>query len=197
MFTGIIEELGGVNEIKHVGSNITFKINCSFVDQLKVDQSIAHNGVCLTVTEIDSATFSVTAIAETLHRSNLGNLKINDLVNLERCLPVNGRIDGHFVQGHVDLTATCVEIIEENGSWIFAFSYDENSQYFTVEKGSICVNGVSLTVVESRRGYFSVAIIPFTYEHTNFKSLKVNDPVNIEFDVLGKYIVEYTRRTAK
>ncbi|CAN5636445.1 riboflavin synthase [soil metagenome] len=194
MFTGIIESTGKVLSIHEEGSNKTFQLSCSFLSELKIDQSLAHNGVCLTVTDIRNDSYSVTAIAETLRRTNLGALKSSDVVNLERCMKADGRLDGHIVQGHVDLTGNCASIQEENGSWIFEFTYNASSSHYTVEKGSICVNGVSLTVVDSSPGKFSVAIIPYTYEHTGFHALLKGDTVNLEFDVIGKYVTAYMNR---
>jgi riboflavin synthase len=188
MFTGIIEGLGHINHIKDEGSNRHFWIEGPFTNELKVDQSVAHNGVCLTVTEISGNTYCVTAIDETLKRSNLGHWKVGEKVNLERAMLMNTRLDGHIVQGHVDTTAVVERIQEKDGSWEFHFRYPKSSGHVTVEKGSICVNGVSLTVVESGDDFFSLAIIPFTYEHTNFHQLKVGDMVNLEFDIIGKYV---------
>ncbi len=190
MFTGIIESLGTVESIKTELDNIHFQIRSSISAELKIDQSVSHNGVCLTVTALADGTHSVTAIRETLNKTNLGQLTIGDSVNLERCLPMNGRLDGHLVQGHVDQVATCTSVVNESGSWRYTFEYDPQASNITVEKGSVCVNGVSLTVVDSGQNSFSVAIIPFTYEHTNFKALKVSSSVNIEFDILGKYIAK-------
>lgn len=187
MFTGIVEATGKIAGKKTDGGNIHFSISAPFISELKVDQSIAHNGVCLTVTAIKDSLYTVTAIAETLRRSNLGDLNEGDLVNLERCMKIGDRLDGHIVQGHVDTTAECISIKEENGSWIFCFHYDKKSG-LTVSKGSVCINGVSLTVVDPSPGEFSVAIIPFTFEHTNFSSLKTGHKVNIEFDIVGKYV---------
>jgi riboflavin synthase len=197
MFTGIIETLGTVTAIESNGTNKSFQIESSITHELKIDQSVAHNGVCLTVVNINGNKYTVTAIDETLKRTNLGLLTVGDKINLERCLPANGRLDGHFVQGHVDLTAICTEVKDENGSWVFKFEYDKSSDQYTVQKGSVCVNGVSLTVVESETGMFSVAIIPYTYEHTNFNSFKVGSKVNIEFDILGKYMIAYMKRMEK
>lgn len=194
MFTGIVEAIGKVLAVRPEGSNKTFDISCPFTAELKIDQSLAHNGVCLTVTAIREDGYSVTAIAETLSKTNLSNWQTGESVNLERCMPVGGRIDGHIVQGHVDGTGICESVKEENGSWVFRFAYDPTSEHYTVSKGSICVNGVSLTVVDSGKGYFSVAIIPFTFEHTNFHQLKKGSVVNLEFDILGKYIAAYLRR---
>jgi riboflavin synthase len=188
MFTGIIECLGKVESISKIKNNVEFWISASFVDELKVDQSIAHNGVCLTVVEIKEGKYKVTAIDETLQKSNLGNLQINDFVNLERCMLFNGRIDGHLVQGHVDTIARITHIKDENGSWRIGFEYVPSQHHITVEKGSICVNGVSLTVVNSLKSSFEVAIIPFTWENTTFKYLKINQNVNLEFDIIGKYV---------
>lgn len=188
MFTGIIEQLGVVKAIEHDKTNIHFTIEAPFTNELKIDQSVAHNGVCLTVVHLDGPKYTVTAIQETLNKTNLGDLKVGEKVNLERCMVMNGRIDGHIVQGHVDQTAECISIIEENGSWIFTFRYDKSLSNITIEKGSITVNGVSLTVVNSKINEFSVAIIPYTYEHTTFNKLKTSDTVNLEFDVIGKYV---------
>ncbi len=188
MFTGIIETMGKVVDLKHNNSNLDIFIESTFTPELKIDQSVAHNGVCLTVVAINGNVYHVTAVDETLKRSNLGNLKIGDTVNLERCMLMNGRLDGHIVQGHVDCKAICKNSIDKNGSWEFYFEYDQNPKHLTVEKGSVCVNGVSLTVVESKINSFSVAIIPYTFENTNFKNLKAGDAVNIEFDIIGKYV---------
>jgi riboflavin synthase len=188
MFTGIIEGLGLVTDIQNEGSNRHFTLEGPFTHELKVDQSVAHNGVCLTVTEIEGKRYRVTAIDETLKRSSLGQWKVGDKVNLERAMLMNTRLDGHIVQGHVDTTASVERIGEKDGSWEYHFRYLKAAGYVTVEKGSICVNGVSLTVVESGDDYFSVAIIPFTYEHTNFHELKVGEMVNLEFDIIGKYV---------
>ena len=188
MFTGIIEAMGRVEEIRPDGSNVHIALSAPFKDELKVDQSVAHNGVCLTVTKILAAAYEVTAIDETLKRSNLGKLCPGDHVNLERCMPMNGRLDGHIVQGHVDTVARCTKVEKEDGSWLFHFHYTPKTGEVTVEKGSITINGVSLTVVDSGEGFFSVAIIPYTYEHTVFKYLKEGDEVNIEFDIIGKYV---------
>jgi riboflavin synthase len=188
MFTGIIEALGKVTAIHRDKSNIHLHITSPISHELKIDQSVAHNGVCLTVVAIDNDTHTVTAIQETLDKTNLGALQVGALVNLERCMPATGRFDGHFVQGHVDQTGICTYVADENGSWRYTFTYDDTLGNFTVEKGSIAVNGVSLTVVDSKPSEFSVAIIPYTYEHTTFRSLQIGDLVNLEFDVLGKYI---------
>ncbi len=188
MFTGIIEALGEVTSIESSGSNLTFWISSSISNELKIDQSISHNGVCLTVEEVSPGKHRVTAIAETLQKTNLGNLKAGDLLNLERCMTMNGRIDGHIVQGHVDCTATCTRIIEKEGSWEFQFEFERKFKSLLIEKGSVCINGTSLTVFNLTDNSFQVAIIPFTYEHTNIHQLKLNDSVNIEFDMIGKYV---------
>lgn len=193
MFSGIIEEAATIVALKKDKGNLHLTLKCSFTGELKVDQSVAHNGVCLTVVSINNDNFTVTAIQETLEKSNLGLLNIGDKVNLERSMIMNGRLDGHIVQGHVDQTAECVELKEADGSWYYTFKYDVNREkasqgYLTVEKGSVCVNGVSLTVVNSRNDQFSVAIIPYTYEFTNFHQIKPGSVVNLEFDILGKYI---------
>jgi riboflavin synthase len=194
MFTGIIETLATLEKAERENSNVHFTFSSPITHELKIDQSVAHNGVCLTVVNISGNRYTVTAIDETLKRTNLGNLKTGNLVNLERCMPANGRFDGHIVQGHVDTTAVCVNIIEQNGSWEFEFEHPDKPEYLTVEKGSITINGVSLTVVKSERTRFSVHIIPYTYEHTNFKNLKINDTVNLEFDIVGKYISKLLKR---
>jgi riboflavin synthase len=192
MFTGIIETSAEVVNIEKEQSNICFTFQSAISQELKIDQSVAHNGVCLTVTEVQGRQHKVVAIEETLQKTNLGSLQVGSIVNLERCLRAEGRFDGHFVQGHIDQTAICIEATSTNGSWRYVFAYDFNlHQHLTVSKGSICVNGVSLTVVDAEKGKFSVAIIPYTYEHTNFKTLQEGDKVNIEFDVLGKYIAAY------
>lgn len=188
MFTGIIEDLGKLERLKPEGTNLHLTFSCPFTQELKIDQSLAHNGVCLTVVAIDGDEYTVTAIDETLKRSNLGQLNIGARVNLERCMSANGRFDGHIVQGHVDTMGTCKAVEEKDGSWEFKIAYPKNPNHITVEKGSITINGVSLTVVDSAEDWFSVAIIPYTYEHTSFKDLKPGDPVNLEFDVVGKYV---------
>tara|TARA_B110001452_G_scaffold29845_1_gene23420 strand:+ start:63 stop:650 length:588 start_codon:yes stop_codon:yes gene_type:complete len=190
MFTGIIENIGIVKSIKHDKSNIDFTIASDLSKELRVDQSISHNGVCLTVVNLNDNTYTVTAIKETLDKTNLGKLKSGDRVNLERCLKVGDRLDGHFVQGHVDQIATCKSVINEDGSWLFTFKYDPTNNNITIEKGSITVNGVSLTVVNSKESEFSVAIIPYTFENTNFKSFSAGTLVNLEFDVFGKYVTK-------
>ncbi|MDT0294723.1 riboflavin synthase [Mesonia ostreae] len=188
MFTGIVEVLGKVVDLTKDGGNLHLKIESSFTEELKIDQSVAHNGVCLTVTAIDGHYYTVTAIKETLEKTNLTHIEIGDVINLERGMKMNARLDGHIVQGHVDQTATCSQIKEENGSHIFTFTYDSSLNNVTIEKGSITVNGVSLTVVNSRKDCFNVAIIPYTYEHTCFKSFEIGTLVNLEFDVIGKYV---------
>lgn len=188
MFTGIIEALGELKNTKSEGTNVTFTFTCPFTDELKIDQSLAHNGVCLTVIDIQGNDYAVTAIDETLQKTNLGKLQIGDRVNLERCMPAHGRFDGHIVQGHVDQTGIVTNITAQDGSWLFDFEYASDLQNITVEKGSICVNGTSLTVFNSGVNTFRVAIIPYTYDHTVFNALKVGDSVNLEFDIVGKYI---------
>jgi riboflavin synthase len=188
MFSGIVEETGRVVDIVKDLENVHFYLECSFINSLKIDQSLSHNGVCLTVVEVDDKKYKVTAVKETLIKSNLGLLKIGDNVNLERSMTANKLLDGHLVQGHVDQTATCIKVEEAEGSWYFTFEYDENVGNITVEKGSISVNGVSLTVVNSQKNTFQVAIIPFTYNVTNFHDIKPGSIVNLEFDVIGKYI---------
>ena len=188
MFTGIIETLGEVLEIRKEGTNAHIKINSNIANELKVDQSISHNGVCLTVTKVEDSHYWVTAIDETLLKSNLGKLKQGDTINLERCMIANGRFDGHIVQGHVDQTGICKSIKEVEGSWLFDFEYDASQGNVTVEKGSICINGISLTCFNSLANGFTVAIIPYTFNHTNFKYLKIGDYVNLEFDIIGKYV---------
>ena len=188
MFTGIIETIGVVRSIRKEEENIRLTIEADLASELKVDQSVAHNGVCLTVVEIVDKTYSVVAIQETLDKSNLGELSVGDPVNLERGMRLGDRLDGHIVQGHVDQTGKCVSVEEQNGSWIFTFEYDPSQSNVTIEKGSITINGVSLTVVDSKKGGFSVAIIPYTYEHTTFHELSPGDTVNLEFDVIGKYV---------
>ena len=194
MFTGIIETVGEVKQIKKKGSNIIFIIKSKISSELKIDQSLSHDGVCLTVVETTESTHSVVAIKETSLKSNVKEWKVGSFINLERAMKLGDRLDGHIVQGHVDQTAKCTDISEENGSWYFNFKYDE-SENITVGKGSISVNGVSLTVVESGPYNFSVAIIPYTYEHTNFKSLTIGSTVNIEFDMIGKYIAKIIKNS--
>lgn len=188
MFTGIIEQLGEVISIEKEQGNIHFTIRAPFTSELKIDQSVAHNGVCLTVVSIVDNSYVVTAIQETLDKTNLGSWKIGSKVNLERCMQMNGRLDGHIVQGHVDTTAVCTAIEDQDGSWKYTFAY--KTDQVTVEKGSITINGVSLTVVDSLDHSFSVCIIPYTYEHTNFHQLSVGDEVNLEFDIIGKYVAK-------
>ena len=188
MFTGIIETLGTVKKIELEQSNIHFFIESSISAELKIDQSVSHNGVCLTVVGLEGDEHQVTAIHETLEKSNLGKLKVGDLVNLERCVKVDGRLDGHIVQGHVDQTAICTAVEPQEGSAIYIFEYDSKLNNMTVEKGSITVNGISLTVVNSEKNSFSVAIIPYTLEHTNLKTIEVGSTVNLEFDIIGKYV---------
>lgn len=188
MFTGIIEDLGQVTQIEKDGDNVHFTIKSAFTSELKIDQSIAHNGACLTVVAMTDDSYTVTAIQETLERTNLGAVKEGTEVNLERCMVAGARLDGHMVQGHVDQTGVCEKIEELDGSWKFHFSYTPSETEMTVQKGSITINGVSLTVVDSVENRFSVAIIPYTYEHTTFKNLKVGDAVNLEFDIIGKYV---------
>jgi riboflavin synthase len=188
MFTGIIESLGTVQEIKKDKDNVHITIESLITDELKIDQSVAHNGICMTVVSIDKNLYTVTAIGETIKKTNLSDLKVGDSINLERAMKLGDRLDGHIVQGHVDQIATCIVANETNGSWYYTFEYDETIGNITIEKGSITVNGVSLTVVDSRKNEFSVAIIPYTYEHTNFKSFEIGTKVNLEFDLIGKYI---------
>ncbi|MAN49198.1 MAG: riboflavin synthase [Flavobacteriales bacterium] len=195
MFTGIIEDIGYVLNIEKQKDNLNFCIKSKITDELKVDQSVSHNGVCLTVVKIDKDKYYVTAIKETLKKTNLSYIKENDLVNLERCLKLGDRLDGHLVQGHVDQTATCTNIIDDNGSKVYTFQYDDKGN-LTVEKGSICVNGVSLTVIDSMKNSFSVAIIPYTMENTNFHKISLGTIVNLEFDILGKYIVKMNNNEA-
>lgn len=188
MFTGIIETLGEVSNLEKEGSNLHITISADLSKELKIDQSVAHNGVCLTVVDSNNESYTVTAIEETLQKTNLGRLNIGSKINLERCMQMNGRLDGHIVQGHVDQVATCIKREELNGSWEYRFKYDPSSGHVTVEKGSVCVNGISLTVVHSTTDEFSVFIIPYTYEHTNLNTVHPNDLVNLEFDIIGKYV---------
>jgi riboflavin synthase len=194
MFTGIVEAMGSLVRKEAKETNVEFWFTSPFTHELKVDQSLAHNGVCLTVVEIKGDQYRVTAIDETLQKTNIGDVAIGQKVNLERCMAVNARFDGHIVQGHVDLTGICTEIKDQRGSWEYRFSYPKSSGHVTVEKGSICVNGTSLTVVDSQNDSFTVCIIPYTYEHTVFHQLKVGDRVNLEFDILGKYIKKLMQR---
>ena len=203
MFSGIVEEAATVVAVENKGSNVDLTMRCTFTDELHVDQSVSHNGVCLTVTDIDKAagTYKVTAIRETLERSNIGLLQPGSLVNLERSMMMNGRLDGHIVQGHVDTTAVCTGVTEADGSRYFAFKYEAKPElvakgYMTVEKGSVTVNGVSLTVCDSELDSFRVAIIPYTFEHTNFKAIEKGTVVNLEFDIIGKYLARLTELKA-
>ena len=188
MFTGIIENIGTITNLKADLNNLHITIKSTITPELKIDQSVAHNGVCLTVVDINNDEYTVTAIKETLNKTNLSALKILDKVNLERAMKLGDRLDGHIVQGHVDQTATCEHVEETNGSWLFTFKYDASLNNITIEKGSITINGVSLTVINSKKDRFSVAIIPYTYNHTNFNTFKKGTTVNLEFDVLGKYV---------
>ena len=193
MFSGIVEEFATVRKLVREQGNLHLTLTCSFVNELKIDQSVAHNGVCLTVVDIAGDEYTVTAMSETLERSNIGALEVGDKVNVERSMKMNGRLDGHIVQGHVDITAECVSVRDADGSWYFTFRYASDAAmaakgYLTVDKGSVTVNGVSLTVCEPTADSFSVAIIPYTFEHTNFHTIKVGTKVNIEFDIIGKYI---------
>jgi riboflavin synthase len=188
MFTGIIETMATLVEKRVINTNIDFYFHSPITNELKVDQSVAHNGVCLTVVEINHSVYRVTAVDETLQKTNLKHLKVGEKVNLERCMPAHGRFDGHIVQGHVDDTAICSKIEDKNGSWNFYFKINPKQQNLLVNKGSVCINGVSLTVVNAREDWFSVTIIPYTFEHTVFHQFKEGDEVNIEFDVIGKYI---------
>ena len=195
MFSGIVEETATVVALEKEKDNLHITLECSFVDELKIDQSISHNGVCLTVVDLTDTTYTVTAIQETLLKSNLGLLKVGDKVNLERSTKLDGRLDGHMVQGHVDLTATCTAVREAEGSWYYTFEFEPTSEeHITVEKGSVSINGVSLTVVNSKERSFEVAIIPFTYEVTNFHTFEPGTVVNIEFDIIGKYIARILKQ---
>lgn len=195
MFTGIIEQLGTIKKVIKEKGNIHLTIDAKFTPELRIDQSVAHNGVCLTIISIKEYEYTVTAIKETLEKTNISSLVPGNKINLERCMKIGDRLDGHIVQGHIDTTAICKDIIEVNGSWIFKFEYKKNdSSEITVEKGSITVNGISLTVVESKDFSFSVCIIPYTYENTSFKYLKIGDTVNIEFDVIGKYVAKMMKK---
>ena len=194
MFTGIIETLGTINKTKQEGTNVHFRVNSNITQELKIDQSVAHNGVCLTVTNIEGLNYWVTAVKETLEKTNLGSWKIDTKVNLERCMLNNGRFDGHIVQGHVDQIGTCVAIKEEGGSWLFDFEYDPGQNNVTIEKGSVTINGISLTCFNSKNNGFAVTIIPYTYEHTGMQDLKVGDHVNLEFDIVGKYVQRLMNR---
>ena len=194
MFTGIIETIGRVLDLTKDQHNLHLVIESNISNELTIDQSVAHNGVCLTVVAMVDGTHTVTAVAETLNKSNLGKLKEGDLINLERCMQMNGRLDGHIVQGHVDQTGICTEVKDKLGSWEYTFRYDPSEGNVTVEKGSICVNGISLTVVNSIENSFSVAIIPYTYEHTNMQHIKKGDTVNLEFDIIGKYVARLVKQ---
>ena len=194
MFSGIVEETGVVKNIRKEGENVHFSLTCNFVNELKIDQSLSHNGVCLTVVELMDDTYTVTAIQETLIKSNLGKLTFGDKVNLERSMKPDSLLDGHIVQGHVDQTAVCTKVDEADGSWYYTFEYEPQNDDITVEKGSVSVNGVSLTVVNSKDNSFQVAIIPFTHEITNFHTIKEGTIVNIEFDIIGKYITKIVKQ---
>jgi riboflavin synthase len=194
MFTGIIESLGKIITIENEGTNIHYTIKSDFTEELKIDQSVAHNGVCLTVVAINDDEYTVTAIHETLQKTNLNSLKVNDIVNLERGMKLGDRLDGHIVQGHVDQTGKCIAIKEENGSWVFTFQYDSSLGNITIEKGSITISGTSLTVINSKEDQFSVAIIPYTYENTIFKNIEIDSVINLEFDVIGKYVARLHKR---
>ena len=191
MFTGIIEALGTIKKIETEGTNIHFTIESAISKELKIDQSIAHNGACLTVVELEANTHTVTAIEETMIRTDLGTWKVGDVVNLERAMAANARLDGHFVQGHVDTTGKCIGIKNADGSWYFTFEYDLKPEWLLIDKGSITINGTSLTVCEPKDNTFSVAIIPYTFENTVFHQLKIGDTINLEFDMIGKYITRY------
>jgi riboflavin synthase len=197
MFTGIIEASGEVREIMQEGTNVHFTIASAISDALKIDQSVAHNGTCLTVVALSENTHTVTAIEETLKRTSLRDWSAGSIVNLERAMKADARLDGHMVQGHVDATAVCTEVETRDGSWYYRFKYQPTEEHLLVDKGSICINGVSLTVVEPEEDRFSVAIIPYTYEHTNFKDLEAGDRVNLEFDIIGKYIARYAHLYAQ
>ena len=188
MFTGIIETLGTVQEIKKDKDNLHITLASTITDELQIDQSLAHNGICMTVVAISKNLYTVTAIGETVKKTNISYWKTGDIVNLERAMKLGDRLDGHIVQGHVDQIGNCISALETNGSWYYTFEYDETFNNITIEKGSITVNGVSLTVVDSRNNQFSVAIIPYTFEHTNFQSFEVGTKINLEFDLIGKYI---------
>ena len=194
MFTGIIETLGTITNLRHEQGNLHITVESAISNELKIDQSVAHNGVCLTVVALEDGKHTVTAIEETLNKTTLGELNTGDLVNLERCMQMNARLDGHIVQGHVDQTAVCTAFNELDGSWEYTFVYDVAVGNVTVEKGSICVNGISLTVVNSKANSFSVAIIPYTFEHTNLQQVRVGSKVNLEFDIIGKYVGRLMQR---
>ncbi|MBK7148580.1 MAG: riboflavin synthase [Bacteroidetes bacterium] len=188
MFTGIIEGMGRIVALTREAGNLHLTVESAISGELKIDQSVAHNGVCLTVVGLQGQTHTVTAIAETLSKTNLGSLQINDTVNLERCTRVGDRLDGHIVQGHVDQTGTCVSVVEQNGSWLFTFQYSPGPNHVVVEKGSVCINGISLTAFNANDNLFSVAIIPYTWQHTNMQHVRAGDAVNLEFDIIGKYV---------
>jgi len=188
MFTGIIETLGIIKAIRKENENLHISITSSITNELKIDQSVAHNGICLTIIAIENDSYTVTAIQETTLKTTIGDWKVNDIVNLERAMKLGDRLDGHIVQGHIDQTGICKSITETNGSWLFTFDYDSSYNNITIEKGSITVNGVSLTVVNSKKNEFSVAIIPYTFSNTNFKNFKIGTKINLEFDVIGKYV---------
>jgi riboflavin synthase len=194
MFTGIIETLGKITDLQHEQGNLHITVESVIADELKIDQSVAHNGVCLTVIALADGKHTVTAIEETLNKTSLGHLKTGDFVNLERCMQMNARLDGHIVQGHVDQTAVCIDFKELEGSWEYTFEYDATLGNVTVEKGSICVNGISLTVVNSKANSFSAAIIPYTFEHTNLQQVRIGSVVNLEFDIIGKYVARLMQR---
>ncbi|MDA8591452.1 riboflavin synthase [Flavobacteriaceae bacterium] len=196
MFTGIIEDLGVVEALEQENTNLHLTINSKLASELKIDQSVSHNGVCLTVIDLSPSSYTVTAIKETLDKTNLNSLKVGDRVNLERGLKLGDRLDGHMVQGHVDQVGTCINVEAQNGSWIYTFEYNSKLGNITIEKGSVTVNGVSLTVVNSKDNGFSVAIIPYTYEHTNFHTFKEGTVVNLEFDVIGKYVSRLHTKTS-
>lgn len=196
MFTGIIETLGEITNLKKEGGNLHLTVHSNITQELKIDQSVAHNGVCLTVVSLDENTYTVTAIEETLHKTSLGKLAVGDKINLERAMILGSRLDGHIVQGHVDQTGICTSVQEKDGSWIFSFEYDAESNNPTIEKGSITIDGTSLTVVDSGKNTFSVAIIPYTYEHTRFNTYREGTVVNLEFDVIGKYVAKLMQKDA-
>ena len=197
MFTGIVESLGKITDLKVDRGNIDFTIESDISKELKVDQSVSHNGVCLTVTEINNNTHTVTAVKETLDKSSLTNFSVNDLINLERAMKLGERLDGHLVQGHVDGVAKCLGVSVNDGSWIYKFEFDISNEMLLIEKGSICINGVSLTVFDIAKNNFKVTIIPYTYENTSFKTLKEGDIVNIEFDMIGKYLARFNKKQLK
>jgi riboflavin synthase len=192
MFTGIIEQLATIKKIVKENENLHITLEADFVNELKIDQSVAHNGICLTVVAIENNTYTVTAIHETILKTTIGFWDLSTKVNVERCMQMNGRLDGHIVQGHVDTTGKCTNIEDQEGSWKFTFEYTD--QQVTVDKGSITINGVSLTVVDSKQNLFSVCIIPYTFEHTNFHQLKVGDAINLEFDIIGKYVAKLLQK---